>query len=103
MKVNKKVLWELVFNFILIVSCLIFIYILSFYTENELIEIFQKTTSNRTKRSREIDITILNLFGKKGYYIAIIIGFILVFKYRFLPSLRKFLGKEVDKKEENEE
>lgn len=92
MKINKKSLWELIFNFLILVSCLIFIYILSFYTENELIEIYQKTTSNRAKRSREVDITILNLSGKKGYYVVIIIGFFLVFKYRFLPSLRHFLS-----------
>lgn len=66
MKVNKKFLWEVIFNFSLLVGGIFYICMISFDTEKELIEGLQKTTSNKTRRSREIDITILHFFGKRG-------------------------------------
>lgn len=103
MKVNKKVLWELVFNFILLCMCIFVIYGTFFYTEEELINKLIDAPSNKSRRNREILIVVVQYFGKKGVILSFSICFFLIFKYRFLPSLRKFLGKEADKKEENEE
>lgn len=102
MKINKKVLWELIFNFLILCMCVFVIYGTFFYTEEELINELKDAPSNKLRRNREIFILVIEYFGKKGIILSFLIGFFLVFKYRFLPSLRSFLNKENKNQEEKE-
>ncbi|GIM52119.1 hypothetical protein CAPN004_11490 [Capnocytophaga cynodegmi] len=103
MKKNRISLWTLVFDLCLLIGCIYHIYSIQTYTAEEMIGDLQAVSSERIKRNRFVSVFILDYLGKEGYYIFVGVCFIIIFKYRFLPNLRKFLGKEVEKKEENEE
>ncbi len=101
MKINKKFLWEVIFNFSLLVGGIFYAYRIMFcYTAEEMVQDLQAISSDRIRRSRAIDIIILNSLGKEGYFFFIIIVVSAILKYRFLPSLRKFLGRKVEDEEE---
>lgn len=96
--------WEyllsMIFYIALAVGSLWLIFAYQNETESEIIEGLQNTGSERAKRKRSLYIMILNLFGKKGLYLFYMLSCYIIFRYYFLPSLRKFLGKKVEDEEE---
>lgn len=100
MKINKNYIFEIIFDTFLLVCGIHIIYQIFFYTEDELMVILQDAASHKARRNREIVITILSFLGKEGVLVFFGIGFYLVFKYRFLLTLRNFLGKDISKEED---
>lgn len=109
-KLFKKVTtkWEYLLSIMILLVLLIFggitLYYYKDFTSQELLEDLKKAQEEATgKRSlkKGFYVVMVELFGKMGLYIFLIIGLYIVVK-DVLFNIQKFLGKEVENEEEKE-
>ncbi|GJQ06315.1 hypothetical protein CAPN010_04730 [Capnocytophaga cynodegmi] len=87
------------------VMCIISIHYFIVTSEEDILSSLGKSLENATGRRLRNDLLylkMLKIIGKEGFIVIFVIIFFVIIKKCFL-NLRKFLGKEVEKKEENEE
>ena len=111
-KLSKKVTtkWEYLLSIMILLVLLIFggitLYYYKDFTSQELLEDLKKAQEEATGRrslKKGFYVVMVELFGKIGLYIFLIIGLYIVVK-DVLLNMQKFLGKKVEKEdEENEE
>lgn len=103
-KINLDYLFAVVFDLALCAGGIWLMYVNWNVSEQEIIDTLQLDMgANSAQRKRIIYVIIIDLFGKEGLLVFISLCLYIIIRHFFLPNLRKFLGKEVEKEEENEE
>ncbi|GIM59701.1 hypothetical protein [Capnocytophaga canimorsus] len=105
-KINFYYLFNVIFYIVMCLMCIISIHHFIVTSEEDILSSLGKSLEKATGRRLLNDLLylkMLKIIGKEGFIVIFVIIFFVVIK-ECLFNLRKFLGKEVEKEEkENEE